>query len=54
MRYLQIVLFFIGLIAFILAAIYAGGTTGDIMWRAGMAILLIDVVCVMLWGKSNS
>lgn len=49
MRILQIVLFVIAVISFIVAVIFAGTETGDILWRAGMAILLLDIVFIMLW-----
>lgn len=49
MRYLQIVILAIAVIGFIVAVFFAGSGTGDIMWRAGIAILLLDVVCIMLW-----
>lgn len=54
MRILQIVLFVIGVIAFIVAAFFAGTETGDILWRAGIAILLLDVVCIMLWPEKTN
>jgi hypothetical protein len=49
MRYLQIVLFVGAALSFIIALFFAGTVTGDILWRAGIAILLFDVVCIMLW-----
>ncbi len=49
MRSLQIILFVVAILTFITALISAGSVTGDIFWRAGIAILLIDVVCIMLW-----
>lgn len=49
MRILQIVLFVVAVLAFIIAVIFAGSGTGDIFWRAGMALLLLDIVCIMLW-----
>ena len=49
MRYLQIVLFIGAALSFIIALFFAGTVKGDILWRAGIAILLFDVVCIMLW-----
>jgi hypothetical protein len=49
MRSTQIILFFIAIIVFIISLFFIGDITGDIMWRAGMAILLLDVVFIMLW-----
>jgi hypothetical protein len=49
MRYLQVVLFFCAALSLIIALFFAGTVMGDIMWRVGIAILLLDVVCIMLW-----
>jgi len=49
MRSLQIVLFIVGVAAFIAALAFIGNDTGDTLWRAGVAVLLLDVVCMMLW-----
>lgn len=55
MRILQIILFVIAILSFITALIYALTATGDIFWRAGIAILLLDIVCIMLWpGKTKA
>jgi len=53
MRILQVFLFFVGLAAFIAAIFFIGANTGDTLWRAGVATLLLDVVCVMLWPAST-
>jgi hypothetical protein len=49
MRYLQIFVFVVGLAAFIAAIFLIGTDTGDTLWRVGVAVLLLDVVCIMLW-----
>ena len=49
MRYLQILVFVVGLAALIAAIFFVGTGTGDTLWRAGVAVLLLDVVCIMLW-----
>ena len=49
MRKLQIVLFVLGIIAFLIAAFVAGSPDGDTLWRAGVALLLADVVLYLLW-----
>ena len=49
MRKLQIGAFLLGLIAFVTSAFFAGSTLGDIFWRAGLAIVLSDIVLIMLW-----
>ena len=51
MRLLQVVLFFIAIIAFIISLFFMGALMGDVLWRAGMAILLLDIVFIMLWPK---
>ena len=55
MRYFQIILFFIAALSFIIAVFFTGTEIGDILWRLGIAILLFDVVCIMLWpNRSNA
>ncbi len=49
MRTLQIALLVIGLVAFVAAIFFIGAETGETLWRTGMAVLLVDVVCLMLW-----
>ena len=51
MRYFQIILFFIAALVFILSLFFIGDVVGDVLWRAGIAILLFDVVFIMLWQK---
>jgi hypothetical protein len=49
MRTLQIVLFVIGLTAFLAAIFFIGADMGQTLWRTGVAALLADIVCLMLW-----
>jgi len=49
MRLLQIILFLLAALLFIVALFFIGSDTGLDLWRAGIAILLIDVVCLLLW-----
>ena len=49
MRQFQIIVLGLGTAALIAAACFAGKELGDILWRAGMATLLFDVVCLQLW-----
>jgi hypothetical protein len=53
MRYLQVILFFIAALVFIISLFFIGTVMGDVLWRAGMAILLFDIVCIMLWTKKS-
>jgi hypothetical protein len=52
MRYVQITVFVLALAALVAATFFIGEDTGDTMWRIGVAVLLIDVVCIMLWPRS--
>lgn len=54
MRSLQIILFVIGLLAFVSAIFFIGAETGETLWRTGVAALLVDVVCLMLWPSSRA
>ena len=49
MRIVQIALLCLALVVFVAALFFVGTDTGDVLWRAGVAALLIDVVCIMLW-----
>lgn len=49
MRVLQVLLFILGLAAFVAAVFFVGSVTGDALWRAGVALLLLDIVCIKLW-----
>jgi len=53
MRWLQLALLFIALVAFIAALFFIGDDAGDALWRLGVAVLLLDVVCIMLWPRSQ-
>ncbi len=49
MRRLQTVLFLVAILALLGAIPFAGRVMGDVLWRAGIAALLVDVVCILLW-----
>jgi len=53
MRIVQIIGFFVGIVAFGAAAAFTGGETGDTLWRTGVAILLTDIVLIMLWPSTG-
>jgi len=36
-------------LSFVTAAFFTGTIAGDALWRAGMAALLGDLVCLKLW-----
>ena len=54
MRRLQIVVFFVAVLAFIAALFFVGSDTGETLWMLGIALLLTDNVCIMLWPRSLS
>lgn len=49
MRTLQIGIFILGALAFLAALAVAGTDLGDILWRAGIALMLVDLVVMKLW-----
>lgn len=49
MRFIQTFFFVLGFAAFLVALFFAGTGTGDTLWRIGIAALLLDVVCILLW-----
>lgn len=49
MRYFQIAIFFLATLFFLSAIYFIKSAMGEILWRAGMATLLFDIVCIMLW-----
>jgi hypothetical protein len=53
MRRFQITLFLLGVAAFIASACFTGKTLGDTLWRAGVAFMLGDVVCLRLWPSDS-
>ena len=54
MRIVQIVLFFIGLLSFLVAVFFIGQGTGDTLWRTGIAIILLDLACTRIWPTSKN
>ncbi len=49
MRQFQIVGFGLGLAAFAVSAFFAGKLMGDTFWKVGMAVMISDIVCILLW-----
>lgn len=49
MKNIQTILLHLGLAAFILSLFFVGSVAGDSLWRAGMAILMIDITIIMLF-----
>jgi hypothetical protein len=55
MRYLQIVGFVLGLIAFLVSAAFIGNPNGDTFWKTGVGFMLSVITLNLLWptGKKN-
>jgi len=49
MHTLHVGIFILGVVAFLAAVVFVGDPTGDILWRIGIAAMLIDAVCMRLW-----
>jgi hypothetical protein len=49
MRILQIVVFFVALAFFLGALAIAPTVEGLIFWRAGIAVMIIDIGLILLW-----
>lgn len=54
MRALQVTLFALGTLAFLVALAVAGSELGDILWRVGIAVMLIDLVMMKLWPAASA
>ncbi len=53
MRRFQIALFVLGTASMIGAAFGIGKDFGDTLFKAGIAFLLVDVVCMQLWPSAK-
>jgi hypothetical protein len=53
MRIFQIIIFVLGALALASAAFFIGKQTGEDLWKTGIAILLFDVVCLLLWPSAK-
>ena len=49
MKIIQSLLLYLGLAAFILSLFFVGSVAGDSFWRAGMAILMVDITVIMMY-----
>ena len=54
MRNLQVAIFILGVLSFLAAVAFIGQEMGDILWRLGVAAMLIDAVCTRLWPAGKS
>ena len=53
MRWLQITFFALGSVSFLAALFFRGTLTGEDLWKAGIAIMLGDVVLILLWPRKG-
>lgn len=53
MRVLERGLFILGVVAFLASAVAVGTALGDVLWRACVALMLIDLVLIQLWPGSS-
>ena len=49
MRYVQIAICVLGAASLILSAFGIGKDYGETLYNAGIALLVLDVVCIQLW-----
>ena len=49
MRLFQIIVFLLGVAAFLVSAWFAGQSLGDTFWKVGVAALIGDITCILLW-----
>jgi len=49
MRRFQVAALIAAFATFIVALFFAGTDTGDVLWRVGVAVTLLDIVTIMLW-----
>ena len=49
MRTVHVVIFVLGTLSFLVAAIFAEQVIGAILWRVGVGCMLTDLVILRLW-----
>jgi hypothetical protein len=49
MRQFQVIAFLLGVLVFLGSACFIGKEMGDTLWKVGVAIMLGDIVCFLLW-----
>jgi hypothetical protein len=49
MRRFQVIAFLLGVGVFLTSAGFTGQAMGDTLWKVGMAIMVGDIVCILLW-----
>jgi hypothetical protein len=54
MRQFQVIAFLVGVVAFLASACFTGKVMGDTLWKVGVAIMIGDIVCILLWPSAKS
>lgn len=54
MRIFQIALLGLAVAALVVALFSFDTSTGETFWEAGVAVLLFDIVCIMLWPRMEA
>ena len=49
MRQFQMIAFLVGVAAFLVSACFTETPTGETLWKVGVAIMVSDIVCILLW-----
>jgi len=49
MRLFQIIVFLVGVAAFLVSACFTGSMWGDTFWKVGVAFMISAIVCILLW-----
>ena len=49
MRLVQTSLFILAVLCLLTSVAFIGGAMGDVLWRAGVAALMTDIACILLW-----
>lgn len=47
------IVFCLAAVLLIAAVFFIGKQTGEDLWKAGVAILLLDLVCIQLWPSTK-
>jgi len=54
MRKFQIIAFLFGVLAFLASACFVGKDMGETLWKVGIAIMIGDIACMLLWPRRRA
>jgi hypothetical protein len=54
MRVVQTVILALGVLSFLALVAFIGQGTGDTLWRAGVAAMLVVLACARLWPSAKT